>query len=358
MPFASYRAAAAACLASLIATDLALAQDAVPVVVASPRSARITEELRLTGTLTADRSARLSPRVDGLVARVRVDAGDRVAAGAPLLELDAAVATLALERARAGTAEARARSEEATRLALEAQRLVADRHLPQTELARREADAKLAAASLAASKASEREYAELLRRHTLRAPFSGVVARRLTDVGEWVARGTPVLELVALDRVRLDVQAPQERFASIREDASVRVYSDSLRGDSLPGRIVARVPVSDPTARTFLVRVLVDDGSDQLLPGTSATAVIGLPGSKDALVVPRDALLRYPDGTYSVFAVRDVEGRSTAVERPVKLGRSGTEAEILEGIEPGDRVVVRGNERLRSGQAVRIVEGG
>jgi RND family efflux transporter MFP subunit len=357
MPHASYRAAAAACFAVLLLSDVALAQDPVPVVVASPRSARVTEELRLTGTLTAERSARLSPLVDGLVARVRVDAGDRVAAGAPLLELDAAVAKLALERVRAGTAEARARSEEATRLALEAQRLVAERHLPRTELARREADAKLAAASLAASEAAEREQAEVLRRHTLRAPFAGVVARRLTDVGEWVSRGTPVFELVATDRVRLDIQAPQERFASILEDASVRVYSDSLRGDTLPGRIVARVPVSDPTARTFLVRVLVEDSEGRLLPGTSATAVIGLPGSKDALVVPRDALLRYPDGTYSVFALREVEGRSTVVERPVKLGRKGTEVEILEGIEPGDRVVVRGNERLRSGQAVRIVEG-
>jgi RND family efflux transporter MFP subunit len=348
----------AALLGGLLAPGVAAAEDVVPVVVTTPRSAQIAEEIRLTGTLTAERSARLSPLVDGLVARVRVDAGDRVAAGAPLLDLDAVVATLALERARAGTAEARARSDEATRLASEAGRLVAERHLPQTELARREADAKLAAASLAASAVAEREQAELLRRHTLRAPFAGVVARRLTDVGEWVARGTAVLELVATDRVRLDLQAPQERFASIGADAKVRVYSDSRPGDPLPGRIVARVPVSDPTARTFLVRVLVDGAGGRLLPGTSATAVIGLPGSKAALVVPRDALRRYPDGTHSVFAIREVDGRGIAVERPVKIGRSGTDAEILEGLEPGDRVVVRGNERLRAGQAVRIVEGG
>jgi len=350
--------AAAAALMAFFAASITWAQDAVPVSVVVPRAARLADELRLTGTLTAERSARLSPRVDGLVARVRVDAGDRVRAGAPLIELDAAVASLALDRAKAGTAESRARSDEARRLAAEARRLVAEKHLPQTELARREADAKLAAAALVASEASEREQAELLRRHVVPAPFAGVVARRLTDVGEWVARGTPVIELVATDRVRLDVQAPQERFAAIREDAVVQVFADSLGGESLPGRVVARVPVSDPSARTFLVRVVVDGAAGRLLPGTSATAVIGLPGSKKALLIPRDALLRYPDGSHSVFVVRDGAGGSTALERPVKVGGGGVQVEILEGIESADRVVVRGNERLRNGQPVRVVEGG
>lgn len=353
---ATCRAAAAALIACLSASP-ARAQEAVPVTVVVPQSAQVTEELRLTGTLTAERSARLSPRVDGLVARVRVDAGDRVRAGAPLIELDSTMASLALDRARAGTAEARARSDEATRLAVEARRLVAERHLPQTELARREADARLAAAALSASQASEREQAELLRRHVVPAPFSGVVARRLTDVGEWVSRGTPVVELVATDRVRLDVQAPQERFAAIRQDAVVRVLADALGGDSLAGRIVARVPVSDPSARTFLVRVVVDGAEGRLLPGTSATAVIALPGTQQALVIPRDALLRYPDGSHTVFVLREGPKGPTAVERPVRLGGGGAQVEILEGIARTDRVVVRGNERLRSGQAVRVTEG-
>jgi len=343
-------------LLACVPAALAWTQEAVPVAVVVPRVAQVTDELRLTGTLTAERSARLSPRVDGLVARVRVDAGDRVKAGAALMELDSSVAALALARAQAGTAEARARSDEADRLVAEARRLVAERHLPQTELARREAEAQLAAAALVASQASEREYAEVLKRHTVVAPFAGVVARRLTEVGEWVARGTPVIDLVATDRVRLDVQAPQERFRSIREDAVVRVLADSLGGESMQGRIEARVPVSDPASRTFLVRILIDGAADRLLPGTSATAVIGMPGSQKALVIPRDALLPYPDGSHSVFVVSDGSGGKTAVERPVKLGRGGAQVEILEGIEPGDQVIVRGNERLRNGQAVRIAD--
>jgi len=351
---------ASAVLAALIACwpwVPALAQQPAPVTVVTPQVAQVTEEIRLTGTLTAERSARLSPRVDGLVARLRVDAGDRVKRGAPLLELDAAVARLALERARAGAVEAEARHAEALRLADEAARLVAERHLPRTELARREADAKLSAAALAAAKAAEREQDELVKRHVLPAPFDGVVARRMTDVGEWVTRGTPVIELVATDRIRLDVQAPQERFTEIREDAPVEVYPDARGGEALSGRIAARVPVSDPTARTFLVRILVDDAGGRLLPGTSATAAIQLPGRQTALVVPRDALLRYPDGTHSVFVVRDSGGGTTVEERRVTLGRGGERIEVLDGLAPGERVVVRGNESLRNGQAVRIADG-
>jgi multidrug efflux pump subunit AcrA (membrane-fusion protein) len=117
------------------------------------------------------------------------------------------------------------------------------------------------------------------------------------------------------------------------------------------------VPVSDPSARTFLVRILVDGAADRLLPGTSATAVIGLPGSEKALVIPRDALLPYPDGSHSVFVVREAAGVTTALERPVKLGRGGAQVEILTGIESTDRVIVRGNERLRNGQTIRVTGG-
>src|SRR5690606_1264441 len=160
-----------------------------------------TEELRLTGTLTAQRHARLSTRADGLVADIQVDAGDRVAAGDVLLDLDSALANHALRRAEASVEEARARVAESERLIQEARRLVADQHIPQTEVASREANAALARAALAASEAAAAEQAEIVRRHSLPAPFDGVIARRLTEIGEWVVRGTAVLELVSTDTV-------------------------------------------------------------------------------------------------------------------------------------------------------------
>jgi RND family efflux transporter MFP subunit len=328
--------------------------DGAPVEVVTPKRLTLTQELRLTGTLTAERNARLSPRVDGLVERLEVDAGDRVSAGDALIKLDADLAIHALRRAEAEMAQAQARLSEAQRLVQEARRLVKDRHLPQTELERRESEFALAQAAAAAAQAAQREQAELVRRHILPAPFDGVIARRLTDVGEWVTRGTPILELVATDRIRLDVQAPQERFSAIAADAQVKVRPASDPDRVLPGRIIARVPVGDPGSRTFLVRILIEKPEIPLLPGASATAAIVLRGSQPAVAAPKDALLRYPDGTYTVFVVLEQDGQTIARERRVEIGRSGDEVEILSGLNAGEQIVVRGNESLRDGQSVQI----
>lgn len=343
-----------AAIAVLTCVSIADHATAAPVHVMTPQKLTLTRDLPLTGTLTAERNARLSPRVDGLVRTLLVDAGDRVAEGDVLVELDAELAEHALGRMSAQALQSKAQLTEAQRLVIEARKLVRERHLPRTELERREAELELAKAAYAASQAAEREQAEIVRRHALPAPFDGVIARRLTDVGEWVTRGGPVLELVGTDRVRLDVYAPQEHFLAIREDAAVQVR---IAGADEPqqGRIAALVPVGDAGARTFLVRIILEGDDVPLLPGASATAVIKLQGSRPALAAPKDALLRYPDGTHTVFVIEQQNGQTVARERRVEVGRSGEQVEILEGLSPGERIVVRGNESLRDGAAVDIV---
>lgn len=347
-------------LALLLLAPLLAAQTdrPAPVRLAPVEAATLGADLRLTGTVTAERSARLSPRVDGLVARVLVDAGDRVEAGAHLLELDAELANLALRRARAGTAQARAQAEESRRLADEAQRLAADQHIAQTEVATRQAAVTLADAALGAATAAEREQAELVARHRLTAPFAGVVAERLTEAGEWVARGTPVLALVATDKLRLDVQAPQERYAQVVEGAAVEVRPDAQPDLVLAGRVQAKVPVGDGSSRGFLVRILVDDAGEKLLPGTSASVRIDLPAAAGgSVLVPADALLRYPDGGNGVFVAIDEDGALRARQRRIDVGRElGGRIEVLTGLAAGEQVVVRGNEGLRDGQAVRVAD--
>ncbi|WP_237054665.1 efflux RND transporter periplasmic adaptor subunit [Marilutibacter chinensis] len=329
--------------------------DTARITVATVEQAALGERFSLTGTLTAERDAQLSPRVDGLVARVHVDAGDRVSAGQVLVELDPAVGRQALARARAQAAEAEAAVNEAARLLAEARRLGEDRLIAATQVDARESELQLAQATLASARASAREQAELVERHMLPAPFDGVVAEKLTEAGEWVQRGTPVLSLVATDRVRLDLRAPQERFGQLDDDAKVRVFADALGGTPLQARIGARVPVTDPGARTFLLRLLVDDPDGRLLPGTSARAEIDLPASAPALVVSRDALLRQPDGGYSLFVVEDGEAGPVGRQRSVRVLRERDGLVAVTGdLSAGQRVVVRGNEALRDGQPVEI----
>lgn len=330
---------------------------AAPVRVVLPKPADFGEQFQLTGTLTADRAAGLSPRVDGLVQTLRVDAGDRVKTGQPLVQLDDAVARHALARARAEAKEAEANAGEAERLLAEGRRLAADKFIPASQVGTLEARLEQARAVLASARAAVAEQDELVRRHVLPAPFDGVVAARHAEAGEWVQRGDTVLDLVATDRVRLDLQVPQERYAALAGEARVQVFPDALPGQSLPAKVEARVPVTDPQARTFLLRLRVEDPQGRLLPGTSARAAVSLPASEPALAVPRDALLRQPDGGYSLFvALPEGEGY-VARQRTVRVLRDrGSQVAIAEGLAEGERVVVRGNEALRDGQAVRLLE--
>ncbi len=330
--------------------------EAARVSVAPAEVASFGERFSLTGTLTAERDAQLSPRVDGLVSRVHVDAGDHVEAGQVLIELDPSVGRQALARVRAQEAEAEAAVREAGRLLAEARRLGKDQLIAATQVDARESELRLAQAALASARAGAREQAELVERHALPAPFDGVVAEKLTEVGEWVQRGTPVLALVATGSVRLDLRVPQERFAQIGDATRVRVYADTLGGEPLSARIGARVPVNDPGARTFLLRLLVDDPDGRLLPGASARAEIDLPAGAPALAVSRDALLRQPDGGHHLFVVETGEAGPVARQRSVRVLRERGDRVAVDGeLKAGEQVVVRGNEALRDGQAVEPV---
>ncbi len=335
----------------------ASAQQVARVSVAAPAAASFGERFSISGTLTAKRSAQLSPRVDGLVARLLVDAGDRVEAGDVLLQLDTAVATQALARAAAATAEATAAADEARRQLDEGQRMQQKSFISASQVDTLKAELRLAQAALDSARAAEREQKELLDRHALPAPFAGVIAQRMVEIGEWASRGSPVLTLVALDEVRLDLRVPQERYSDLAADTQVEVYPDALPGVKLRASIEAKVPVTEANARTFLLRLRVDDDQARLLPGTSARAEISLPAAEPALAVSRDALLRQPDGGYSLFVVEGSGDTLIARQRTVRVLRDqGDLVAVAAGLAPGERVVIRGNEQLRDGQPVQLVE--
>ena len=234
------------CFLAIFAAATAHAQEAVPVMVAMVESARTTDELRLTGTVTSERVASLSPSVNGLVKRVRVDAGDRVAAGKALIDLDSEMAKLALDRTRAAVEEARAQLSEQQRLLGEAREMFERGLIPETRMHSADSGRRVAAARVDRLVAEQKEQQEIVRRHTVVAPFSGVVSNRFTDPGEWVETGTAVLELVDTRRLRIDVQVPQERYRQIAVGSPVSVELDANAGRLLKGKVVARVPVNNP----------------------------------------------------------------------------------------------------------------
>ncbi|MDH3672996.1 MAG: efflux RND transporter periplasmic adaptor subunit [Gammaproteobacteria bacterium] len=343
----------------LLAPPALHAQQVPPVAVALAERAEIVEELSLTGTLTSPRSARLSPEVEGRVAKVSVDAGDRVKGGAILLTLDDELARLELEQAQAALRETEAELADARRRLREARNLVARQSIPETEMETREAQVRRLVAAAERRKAEQAYQSARIERHTLEAPFAGVIGRRLTELGEWVVPGTAVLELVAVDRLRLDLQVPQSYFGRLDRKTPVVVHLDALLGRSVEAPVSKIVPVSNPSARTFLARVRLDNATGRMTPGMSARATLRIDTGRTNVVVPRDALIRYPDGRIMVWIARRNSERHTVSEQRVRTGLTFAEqVEIVAGLEAGTAVVVRGNETLREGQQVRIQEPG
>lgn len=327
-----------------------------PVTVVRAQSGAVSEALPLTGSVTTERSAALSPRVSGLVSAIHVDAGDRVATGKVLLELDPALAQLALHRAEAALDEAQATHAEATRQYEEAKELVDRRLVPATRLPAAEAAMRVAAAAVERLHTEQRQQTEVLRRHTVVAPFAGVVSRKVAEVGEWVETGTEVLELVDTQRLRIDVQVPQERYHAVQTGTPVSVRVDALPDRVLDGRVATKVPVKDPNARTFLARVEVDEAARHMTPGMSVQVSFGLSNGARAVSVPRDAVVRQPDGSNVVW-VLEGDGATGAVSpQRVEVGQSLSDRiEIQAGLAPDTVVVLRGNETLKPGQRVRVL---
>lgn len=329
-----------------------------PVAVARAESAQVMRHIRVSGSVVSQRAAQISTDIGGLVAEMAVEIGDQVAEGDALVRLDPALEKLDLQRAEAATREARERLADAERRLKIAERLAAQGNLPQNSLEERQAETRIALATVERLNAEEARQRERVRRHTVTAPFGGAVAHKATEEGEWVAPGTTVIELVETTRLRIDAEVPQRYFPDIQNDPEVTLQFDALPEREIAARVVARVPVNNTETRTFTLRLepLVED--IPLTPGMSARVTIALNTGERGVVVSRDAVMRYPDGRTTVWIVES-DGQDAKVhERQVELGRAFEgRVHILSGIDEGTPVVVRGNEALSPGQSVRVTNG-
>ena len=329
----------------------------VPVVVGESEEKPIIELVPLTGTVNSPRVARLSPSVAGRVGTVLVDAGDHVDAGTILLQLDAALAQIDLEAAQAATAQAREQLADARRRLKDAERLVKSRGVAETEVEARRSEVRADLAIRNLRIAEQRREEERLRRHAVTAPFPGVISRKQTESGEWVSPGDEILELVADTGLRVDFQVPQSYFPVVDRGTPVELKLDSLPGRPISAQVSEVIPVSDPAARTFQVRVRLDDQGLPLTPGMSASGLLKLGGQEKGVVVARDALLRHPDGRVTVWVIEQGADVTTVSERLVETGPAfDGQVVVRQGLEAGVRIVVEGNEALRQGQQVTVRE--
>ncbi len=321
------------------------------------KSDGIVREFTLTGSVSARRESRLSARTEGLVQEVAVEEGSLVKPGDLLLTLDTRLASIELELIEARIAQAEIELAETIRREKEVEDVSRSGAFPRSEAESRTTTRRIAETALKQLQVQAGRQQELIERHRLVAPYAGVISEKLGEAGEWVETGTPVLELVETEGTRFDIRVPQEFLTQLSAAEDVIVVLDAFPDRGLPATIQAKVPVKDPSSRTFLTRLDLTDPEHLAAPGMSGTATIRYRSREGTTVgVPRDSVVRFPDGTAKVWIVEGTGDAATVASRPIRTGGTlGEITEIVEGLQGGERIVLRGNEALREGQGVEIV---
>jgi len=183
----------------------------------------------------------------------------------------------------------------------------------------------------------------------VKAPFSGTVSARHVDPGTWVSVGQPLLEIVSLDEIEVHVDVSAELGARLEAGQEAKLVGSS----TVAAAVVGIVPALDPATRTMRVRLIPKQRPKWLLAGMALNVEFAVTFAEEGVTIPRDALIR---GPVSVRVIKYVDGKGVPVEVEV-LATAQTHALVRAGgLAVGDRVVVRGNERLRPGQALEVRE--
>ncbi|MCL4837027.1 MAG: efflux RND transporter periplasmic adaptor subunit [Thermoanaerobaculia bacterium] len=299
---------------------------------------RVDEIANLPADLLPARRAVLAAEVPGVVETLRFESGQTVARGQLLLAID----TRALEQA---VAEAQALARQAEAQYVRAENLFARRSITKQQMLDATTNRDVARARLAS--------AELQRdKSRVRAPWSGRIAARRVEVGDYVVPGQPVAELVDIARLKVRAPARAADAPFLAAGAPVTIRVDAFPGETFEGRVARLDAELDPQSRTLALEVEIANPDERLRPGLPARLELRKRTLEGAFAVPLAALVDFEEGK-AVYVVR--EGR--AERRPVRLGPLvGDRIVVEDGLLPGERLVVEGQGQVSEGQ--RVAEAG
>src|SRR5712664_3908272 len=301
----------------------------MPVEVSAAIRDTVVDAVAATGQIEAVQSVDLRPEVSGRIIDILVREGQEVAAGTALFKVDDA-------ELKAQVAQAEAERQMARQALERTKQLIAQNASSTSDLEQAQAKSQGADANYDLLKTR-------LDRTVVRAPFAGVVGRRLVSIGTYVSSQTPLITLQSVNPQHASFDVPERYADRLRRGQLVSFQVAALPGKNFSGEVVFVDPVVSLPGRTILIKARVPNNEHQLQAGMFIEARLATDIRPNAVIVPEDALLPMQGFTY-VWVAKD----GKADRRQVTLGvRTAGWAEILGGgVEAGDQVVVGGAERL------------
>jgi membrane fusion protein (multidrug efflux system) len=298
------------------------------------------------GSLRAVKGADLSLEVSGVVDAISFNSGDDANEGTLLLKL------------RSDDDQAKLDSLKAT---ADLNQITYDRDQKQFKLqAVSQATIDTDAANLKNAQAQVSQQQAILDKKALKAPFTGHLGIRAVDLGQYLAAGTVIVTLQALDPIFVDFFVPQQAIDQLKIGQAVAVKIDAFVGQTFPGEVSAINPKVDASTRNVQVRATLKNSDHKLIPGMYATIDISTGAPQHYVTLPQTAITYNPYGN-TVYIVdekgKDASGKPQLVARQnfVTTGATrGDQVAILKGVNEGEMVVTSGQIKLHNGSTVLI----
>lgn len=317
-----------------VAVSARQSAQAVPSVVATLE--RMPLEQRLAGTVEAIDSATVSAQTAGRVTALNYDVDDFVPAGAVIVRLRSTTQRAGLAQAEAAVSAAQADSDQAASNYQRIASLYRQRVLPKADYEHALASRDARAAQLAASQAALAKAREGLDYTEIRAPYAMVITRRLVRLGELVGPATAVVEGLAPERLRVDVEIPASEIAAVRRWQQAAIY---VRGQRIPATQLTIFPEASAASSTIHARLQLPAEALRAYPGIYLDPGMYVPvglvvADAERLMIPSTAVVYRSELTGAYV----LEGQHWTL-RYVRLGhRFGERVQVLAGLSPGERV--------------------
>jgi membrane fusion protein (multidrug efflux system) len=321
------------------------------VTVASVEAHRVVERIQAAGDLIAKEEATVSTEVGGLVTEILVDEGEAVEKGTAVLEIDPERRKLELHSRQAGVARAKAGLREQERETRRIETLGSRDVASQAQRDEAETQLQSARSELAEARAQLGLAERALRDASVRAPFAGLIARRYVSQGEFVSVGQKLFDLVALDPIEIEFRVAEVDSARVAIGSEIDVRVAPYPDEVFRASVSVVSPRIDPGTRTLRVKGVLANPDGRLRPGLFARVDLGVSDRSGIAMVPEDAMLQRADGSVAFRLV----GGDRVQRRVLTTGvfQDGY-VEVVEGLEIGDLVVVRGHAALVDGAVVAL----
>jgi RND family efflux transporter MFP subunit len=305
----------------------------------------VAQTYSVEGVVEAVRQSTVSAQISGRVKEINFDVGDTVKKGQIILRIDERETEQALAGSQAQVMQSQAALTQAKANYERSLQLFEQKYISQSALDKARADYEMARAQSAASEAGESQSALARGYAAVIAPFGGVVASRLVEMGEMVTVGKPLMVGFDPSQMRVIVNVPQYKLAEIGTHPKVNVELTSLKR-WVPAAAVTVQPSADARTHSTQVRVTIPANQKGVYPGMFVRAHFVV-GKANKLLIPASAVVRRSE----VVAVYVVDGKGAARLRQVRLGEASgeNEVEVLVGLNAGENVAL---DPIKAGMAV------